>query len=286
MPNRNRCQGSAPTAALLALLLLILVASTLYAFIAKVWWFPRSITSIGNEIDHQFFLTLVITGVVFVLSQVGLAWIVWQYRDHGQKVQFSRGNNSMEVIWTLATFVMFVGLGVMAKNAWAQVHFLPAAPSAVQVEVISQQFAWNFHYPGKDGILGHTDPNLVSASTGNPIGLDPNDKNGLDDIVVPLLIVPVNHQVELVLRSQDVIHSFYIRELRLKQDLVPGMMIPIHFTANQVGEYEIACAELCGLGHYKMHSCMQVVSDDDYQKWLAGGGQSIQSGNTKIGECQ
>jgi cytochrome c oxidase subunit II len=286
MQPRHRCAGSAASAVILSLLLLILVGSTLYIFIAKVWWFPGSITTLGDEIDHQFSLTLVITGIVFVLSQVGLAWVVWQYRDHGQPVKFSRGNNTMEVVWTLATFVMFVGLGAMAKNAWAQVHFRAAAPDALQVHVIGQQFAWNFQYPGKDGVFGRTDPNLVSASTGNPIGLDSNDKNAADDIVVPVLVVPLNHQVQLTLYSQDVIHSFYIRELRLKQDLVPGMQIPIHFTANQVGEYELACAELCGLGHYRMHSCMQVVSAADYQAWIANGGQPMQIGNMKIGECQ
>jgi len=286
MQPKRQCAGSAATAALLALILLILVGSTLYIFIKKVWWFPVSITTLGNEIDHQFALTLLITGIVFVLSQVGLAWVIWQYRERGRAVKFSRGNNTMEVIWTLATFVMFVGLGVMAKNAWAQVHFRQAAADALQVRVIAQQFAWNFQYSGKDGAFGRTIPDLVSASTGNPIGLDSNDKNATDDIVVPILVVPVNHEVQLILRSQDVIHSFYIRELRLKQDLVPGMEIPIHFTANQIGEYELACAELCGLGHYRMHSCMQVVSDADYQAWIANGGQPMQAGNMKIGGCQ
>lgn len=284
--HRNRCAGSAATAVVLALLILFLVGSTVYIFAAKTWWFPTAITTVGQQIDHQFFLTLIITGIVFILSQVGLAWAVWRYRDQGQKVQFSRGNNTMEVLWTLATLIMFVGLGVMAKNAWAEVHFREAAPGALPVEITAQQFAWNFRYPGPDGKFGRTDPSLVSASSGNPVGLDLNDPTAKDDVVVPVLVVPVGHEVELQLRSQDVIHSFYVRELRLKQDLVPGMLIPIHFTANEIGEYEIACAELCGLGHYRMRSCMQVVSQADYDKWLASGGQAMQSGSMKIGECQ
>jgi len=284
--HRNRCAGSAATAVVLALLILILVGSTVYIFAAKTWWFPTSITTVGNQIDHQFFLTLVITGIVFILSQVGLAWVIWRYRDHGQKVEFTRGNNTMEVLWTLATFIMFVGLGVMAKNAWAEVHFREAAPGALPIEITAQQFAWNFRYPGPDGKFGRTDPSLVSASSGNPVGLDLNDPAAKDDVVVPVLVVPVGREVELQLRAQDVIHSFYVRELRLKQDLVPGMLIPIHFTANEIGEYEIACAELCGLGHYRMRSCMQVVSQADYDKWLAGGGQAMPSGSMKIGECQ
>jgi len=284
--HRNRCAGSAAPAVVLALLILFLVGSTVYIFAAKTWWFPTSITTVGNQIDHQFFLTLVITGIVFILSQVGLAWAIWRYRDRGQPVKFTRGNNTMEVLWTLATFIMFVGLGVMAKNAWAEVHFREAAPGALPIEITAQQFAWNFRYPGPDGKFGRTDPSLVSASSGNPVGLDLNDPAAKDDVVVPVLVVPVGREVELQLRSQDVIHSFYVRELRLKQDLVPGMLIPIHFTANQIGEYEIACAELCGLGHYRMRSCMQVVSPEDYDKWLAGGGQAMPSGSMKIGECQ
>lgn len=286
MEKRNRCAGSAATPVILASLILILVVSTLYIFINKVWWFPASITTVGDQIDHQFAVTLLITGIVFVASQVGLAWAVWRFRDRGQTVHFSRGNNTMEVVWTLATLIMFVGLGVMAKNAWAEVHFRDAVAGAIPIEVTAQQFAWNFRYAGPDGKFGRTDPTLVSASSGNPIGLDGNDPTGKDDIVVPVLVVPLNHEVELTLRAQDVIHSFYVRELRLKQDLVPGMQIPIHFLATQIGEYEIACAELCGLGHYRMHSCMQVVSDADYQAWLAGGGQAIQRGSMKIGECQ
>jgi cytochrome c oxidase subunit 2 len=286
MQTRKRCAGSAAAGMVLALLLLILVGSTLYIFAAKVWWFPTSITTLGNEIDHQFDLTLYITGIVFVLSQLGLAWVVWRYRDRGQRAHFSHGNNTMEVLWTAATLILFVGLGVMAKNAWAQVHFRDAAPNAVPIEVVAQQFAWNFHYPGPDATMGRTSPADVSASTSNPIGLVADDPAGKDDIVVPILVVPVNQEISLILKSQDVIHSFYIRELRLKQDLVPGMVIPIHFAPTQTGEYELACAELCGLGHYRMHSCMQVVSEADYNAWLAGGGQSLQRGNMKIGECQ
>ncbi|MGH9776180.1 MAG: cytochrome c oxidase subunit II [Candidatus Acidiferrales bacterium] len=286
MRTRNRCAGSAVPAVFLALLILILVVSTVYIFMVKKWWFPPPITELGGQIDHQFVVTLVATGIVFVLSQLGLAWAVVRFRDRGQKATFSRGNNVLEVLWTLLTFILFVSLGLMAKNAWAQVHFREAAPDALPIEVTGQQFAWNFRYPGPDKTFGRTDVKFVDASVGNPVGIDPNDPAGKDDIVVPVLVVPVNQEVQLTLLSQDVIHSFYVRELRLKQDLVPGMVIPIHFRPEKVGEYEIACAELCGLGHYRMHSCMQVVAPEDYQAWLAGGGQALQRGNMIIGACQ
>ena len=156
----------------------------------------------------------------------------------------------------------------MGHKAWAEVRFTPAEPSAIQVEVTTNQFVFNFRYPGPDGKFGRLDPAQISASTGNPLGLDSNDPAGKDDVVVPTLTVPVDHQIELLLRSQDVIHNFYVRELRLQQDAVPGMVIPIHFTANQIGRYDVVCTQLCGLGHYRMHTFLDVVSESDYQAFL------------------
>ena len=268
MQRKDSRAGSSLVSVCLAIFLLLFTISTLYVFVAKTWWFPAPITSIGRDIDQQFHRTLIITGIVFVLSQLGLAWAVFRYRDRGQRARHIEGNQVMEVLWTLATLVLFVGLGIYAQRAWAEVHFRPAAPGALQIEVTGQQFVWNFRYPGPDGKFGRLDPKLVNASGGNPLGLDANDPAGKDDVVVPVMAVPVNRQVELLIRSQDVTHSFFVRELRLKQDAVPGMLIPIHFTATQVGQYEIPCAELCGLGHYRMRSFLTVMSQEDYDKWL------------------
>ena len=112
-------------------------------------------------------------------------------------------------------------------------------------------------------------PELVSASTGNPVGLDPKDPAGKDDVVSPVMYVPVDREVEILIRTQDVTHSFYVREIRLKQDAVPGMTIHMHFNATDIGQYEIACAELCGLGHYRMHTFFYVVSQADFDKWMS-----------------
>jgi cytochrome c oxidase subunit 2 len=268
MQRKNSCAGSTATSFLLALFLLFFTVSTLYVFIVKTWWFPNAITAIGHEIDQQFHRTLIITGIVFVLSQLALGWVVFRYRDRGQRAEHSEGNQVMEVLWTMATLVLFVGLGFYAERAWAENHFREAGPGAIQIEVTGMQFAWNFRYAGPDGKFGQLDPSLVNASGGNPLGLDPKDPNGKDDLVVPVMAVPVNREVELLIRSQDVTHSFFVRELRLKQDAVPGMVIRIHFTAQKPGQYEILCAELCGLGHYKMHSYLSVLSEADYEKWL------------------
>src|SRR5712671_2110728 len=261
-------RGSTSIALALATFIVLMTVITVYIFMAKVWWFPPAINDIGHEIDAQFARTFLITGVVFVLAQLGLALAIFKFRDHGQKATYFEGNNTMEIIWTLATVVLFVGLGLYARNAWAEVHFMGAEPGALQVEVTGQQFVWNFRYAGSDGKFGREKPELVSASTGNPVGLDPTDPASKDDIVSPVIVVPAGREVDLTIRSQDVTHSFFVRELRLKQDAVPGMEIHMHFTANEPGDYEIACAELCGLGHYRMHSMLSVLSEADFEKWL------------------
>ena len=261
-------RGSAATAGLLSLLIVTLVVVTVYIFVSRLWEAPPSITSVGNEIDHQYDLTLIVTGTVFILSQLGLAYAIFRFRDRGQRAKYTHGNNTMEVVWTSATVILFVGLGLMGYKAWAEMRFAQAAPNAIQVEVTENQFVYNFRYAGPDGKFGKLDPKLISASTGNPLGLDPNDPAGKDDIVVPTLTVPVDHEIELLLRSQDVIHNFYVRELRLQQDAVPGMVIPMHFTANKIGRYEVVCTQLCGLAHYRMRTFLDVVSESDYEDFL------------------
>lgn len=279
MLRRRRSAGSTAPALIFSLLLVFLVGITVYLFAAKTWWFPKSITAFGVEVDNQFHRTLVITGIVFVLSQLGLAYAVFKFRDRGQRASSSHGNTSMEVLWTLATVVMFVGLGILARNAWAEVHFRQASPGAMKVEVVGQQFQWSFRYPGPDGVFGRfksVEQAKAQRDRGNqnasPWQLDPSDPAGKDDIVLgpgSEMAIPVNREIEVWLRSQDVTHSFFVRELRLKQDAVPGMLLKIHFTATEIGTYEIPCAELCGLGHYRMHTNLRVLSQADFDKWLA-----------------
>lgn len=268
MVRKNSQRGSTSAALGMATFLVLMTGITVYIFAAKIWWFPVAITDFGHEIDQQFTRTLILTGIVFVGAQLGLAWAVFRFRDQGQRASYFEGNNTMEIVWTLATLVLFVGLGLYARNAWAEVHFMGASPGAIPIEVTGQQFAWNFRYAGPDNKFGRTRPESVSASTGNPVGVDPTDPAGKDDIVSPIMAVPVGREVELIIRAQDVTHSFFVRELRMKQDAVPGMEIHMHFTAETIGNYEIVCAELCGLGHYRMHSMLQVMSEPDYEKWL------------------
>ncbi len=279
MLRQHARKGSTAVALILSLLITLLVAITVYLFVAKTWWFPISITAFGNEVDNQFHRTLIITGIVFALSQLALAYAIFKFRDRGQRARYVEGHSMMEVVWTLATLVMFVGLGIMAKNAWAEVHFRGAAPGAMKVEVVGQQFQWSFRYPGPDGAFGrYKTVEQAEAQrkrgdqSASPWQLDPADPVGKDDIVLgpgSEMAIPVNREVEVYLRSQDVTHSFFVRELRLKQDTVPGMTIRVHFSATEIGTYEIPCAELCGLGHYRMRTNLKVMSQPDFDKWLA-----------------
>jgi cytochrome c oxidase subunit II len=263
--------GSTAVALIFGLFIVVLTAATIYLFMSKASWnpgFPATITAFGALVDAQYHRTLVITGVIFVLAQLGLAWAIWKFRDRGQKVVYFEGHTGMEMVWTLATLVMFVGLGIYGERAWAEARFDDAPAGALQIEVTGQQFQWNFRYAGPDGLWGTIKPELISASTGNPLGLDPQDPNGKDDVVNPELFVPQGRDVEVLIRTQDVTHDFFVRELRLKQDAVPGLIIHLHFNATVPGVYEIACAELCGSNHNRMRSFMHVVPQAEYDQWM------------------
>jgi cytochrome c oxidase subunit 2 len=245
-----------------------------YFFIAKTWWLPAGASVAAAGIDHHFSTTYILMGAVFVAAQVILGYFAWQYRDRGsasRQAQYSHGNNTLEITWTVLTLILFVGLNFMSSSIWASERFRPAAPGAVQVEVTAMQFAWYFRYPGADGKFGATKPELQDASAGGEgaIGLDTTDPASKDDVVAGTMYVPVNREVDVTLRAADVIHSFFSPAMRFKQDAVPGIAIHMHFTPITVGDYEIACSQLCGLGHYKMRGILKVVNQEDYDKWLA-----------------
>ncbi len=261
--------GSAAPAALFALAIVILVSATVLVFMSHQYAAPAPITADARSVDNQFHLTLWLVGILFALAQLALAFAVLRFRDRGQRAHSFSGNNALEVLWTTAAVVLFLGLGALGRKAWAAVRYTPSVPGSIQIEVTGMQFQFVFRYPGPDGKFGRLDPALVSASTGNPLGLDENSPEGKDDIVTSgTLAVPVGHPIELLIRSQDVIHDFFVRELRLQQDAVPGLVIPIHFTPDRIGDYDIVCTQLCGLGHQKMHAVLQVMSEPDYENFL------------------
>lgn len=255
----------------LAVIIWILTVGSVSLFFVKKWWFPTSIADHAPALDRQFMLTIIVVGIAFTAAQVGLGYMVWKYRDTGNRdrATYTHGSSKLEVIWTMVTAVIFIGLAVMGQSVWASLRFNEAPAGAFQVEVVAQQFQWNFHYAGKDGVFGRTDPKLIDDSSLNFIGLDDADPNARDDSVHSVLAVPVNRPVELALRSKDVIHNFWVPQLRFKQDLVPGMVIRVHFTPNTTGKYELACAELCGQLHFKMKSYMLVLPEEEHRALIA-----------------
>ena len=260
---------------LLAIVVWAITLAMAVPFVTQTWWMPESITALGDQIDEAFNWTLIGTGVIFVLAQAALGYAVWQFsRPTDKPASDSHGNNKLEFLWTTAATIIFVSLTFLGYSVWAETRFIeqksmePAADRLV-VEVTGQQFVWNMRYAGEDNQFGPTDIALIDDAAGNPVGLDRSAPGGADDIMVPEMQVPVNREVEVVLKSKDVLHNFFVPELRIKLDTVPGLVGKLRFTATKEGKYEIVCSELCGLGHYKMRSFLHVVSEEEYDAWIA-----------------
>ncbi|MCA1602943.1 MAG: cytochrome c oxidase subunit II [Acidobacteria bacterium] len=249
----------------LAVIIWVLTLLSVSLFFINKWWFPTAISSHAAALDRQFLITIIVVGIAFTAAQVGLGYMVWKYREDADRSRatYTHGSSKLEVIWTVVTAIIFIGLAVMGQSVWASLRFNDAPAGSYQIEVVAQQFQWNFHYPGTDGVFGRTDPNLIDDSSLNFIGIDEADPNAKDDAVHSVLAIPSGRPVELLLRSKDVIHNIWVPQLRFKQDLVPGMVIRVHFTANTPGKYELACAELCGQLHFKMKSYLLVLPDDE-----------------------
>jgi cytochrome c oxidase subunit 2 len=239
----------------LATLLLVGVSTFLFT---KTWLPP--LVSNRAAIDHSMWWSLIVTGVVFIGTNLLLAWFGWKYQDGaGRSAAYWHHNPRLEWTWTLVTAGIMLVFLVNALSLWAQVT--SAAPAdAFVIEVTGQQFAWNVRYPGKDGIFGRTEVKEVNPGGLNFIGLDRSDPNAADDIMLQnQLYLPEGRPVRVRLRSLDVIHSFFLPNFRVKQDAVPGMTSETWFIPEKVGDYELACAEHCGLGHYRMRGLVHVV---------------------------
>jgi len=209
-------------------------------------WLPEDVSTYGHEIDSLFYLIYYITGVAFILVTVLMVVFVVMYRERndGRRATYSHGNTTLEIIWTVIPAAIFIVLSFMSVNTWAKIKRNPPATD-FEINVTAKQFNWDVGYPGPDGKLG----------TEDDIKFD-ND-----------LHVPVHKVVRLHLSSSDVIHSFFIPNMRFKQDVVPGRTIIGWFEATKPGKYELPCAELCGFGHSGMKGWLHVHSAEDYKKW-------------------
>ena len=235
--------------------------------------FPADISLHGHRIDDLFYLTTYLTGIAFILVVAALVYFLIRYRQReGHTAYYTHGENrgalTFHLVLGALVFIMDVAVIYNEFFAWdALWAHPPAQEDAFVVRVVSERFAWNVHYPGDDGVFGATDPALFAED--NLIGLDEWDPNAEDDLVtINNLHVPVNQPVLVELVSKDVLHSFFLPNLRVKQDVVPGLTTKIWFEATQTGNFEIACAELCGLGHYRMRGFLTVDTPEGLEAWI------------------
>ncbi|HEY7289384.1 MAG TPA: hypothetical protein VH583_06060 [Vicinamibacterales bacterium] len=232
---------------------------------------PVEASAHAGEIDHMISLVHWLMLVLFVGWGAFFAFVLVRFRKganpranyEGAKGKISKG---LEVGIVVVEMVLLV---FYAIPAWAKrVSNFPSENEAVVVRVVGEQFAWNVQYPGPDGKFGRTDINLVTAD--NPLGLDRSDPAAKDDITtINQLNLPVDRPVLVHLSTKDVIHSFGLYEMRVKQDAIPGLTIPVWFIPTRVGDYEITCSQLCGLGHFRMRGFLTIQSAADFQSWLA-----------------
>jgi cytochrome c oxidase subunit II len=242
---------------------------------------PVAASAHAGEIDHMIVLVHWLMLIMFVGWGLFFLFVLIRFRRGANpKASYSGAKGKFAKGTEIAVGLVEVGLLIFyAIPAWAtRVRDFPKDSEAVVVRVVGEQFAWNIQYPGADGKFGRTDIKLVSAD--NPLGLDRNDQDAKDDITtINQLNLPVDRPVLVHLMSKDVIHSFGLYEMRVKQDAVPGLSIPVWFIPNRVGEYEIACSQLCGLGHFRMRGFVTIQSADDYSKWMADQVKELRSSN-------
>lgn len=213
------------------------------------WMLPPGASTFAGEIDWLYYLVLAVTGVAFVAVELALVWFLFRYRARpGRKATYVHGSTKAEVIWTSVTALVVVIIGVLSAPAWRHIKGRDSVPAdAMPIAITAKQFEWHVAYPGPDGALGTAD----------------------DDTLRGQIHVPVNRPTVATLSSEDVIHSFFVPAFRIKQDAVPGMHIRVWFQPTKPGVYELGCAELCGLGHYRMRAVVTVHTAEDYDRWTA-----------------
>jgi len=254
----------------------------------------------GSSLDSVFKITLFFTGIVFIITHVLLFWFTYKFHGReGSKAKFISHDNKLEVIWTAVPAIVMTFLVVGGLNAWNKVMAdVKPDDKAIEIEATAYQFAWTLRYPGPDGLLGTKNYKLIGGA--NDIGQDWTDPKNYDDIKPDKLVLPVGQKVRIRIVARDVLHNFYLPQFRVKMDAVPGMPTYFVFTPTKTTEeyraelkkypeynepadpkdpngkkrweafeYELACAELCGNGHFSMRREVKIVSQEEYNKWLS-----------------
>ncbi len=265
-------------------IIIVALGSVVFHLLSPWWWTP--IASNWSYIDNTIELTFWITGIVFVAVVLFVAYCVFNFRhEEGRKAIYEPENKKLELWLTVAT-----GIGVAAMLApglfvWGQFVTVPAG--AAEMEIVGQQWQWSYRLPGKDNKLGTSFTNLITPE--NPLGVNPSDTAGQDDLVVEggEIHVPLGQPVKVLLRAVDVLHDFYVPEFRAKMDIIPGMVTYFWFTPTRTGTFDVLCAELCGVGHHMMRGKVIVDNEAEYRTWveqqktfaeLSGGGTKTAEG--------
>jgi cytochrome c oxidase subunit II len=257
---------------LVAVTLVLITIASAVPILAHIWMPPADISTHGHLIDEQMADTMAEAGICFISAQLLLAVFIWMFsnrRPQDKIRNFPGGAKALVAAAGLLVGTEVLALGFFGTKAWADIYFKPAAADSLPVQVQAGQFAFYFRYPGADGKFGPLHPDKINEANQNIFGLDvDNDADSKDDIVTAEMGIPVNKEIHLLMHAKDVGHSFYVRELRIQQDFVPGLDLSLHFTATKVGRYEIVCTQLCGLGHYNMKAYLNVMSQTDYDDWI------------------
>ena len=250
------------------LILIILVAGVgSFVVATHLWWLQPLASVQGRVIDQYFNAILFVTAVAFVATHLFLAAALMRYGARGkERASHWHEHLGAELTWTLVPGAAFIALGILGVFTWSKIYSAPPSNAQV-VEVTGRQFFWYVRYAGPDGKFARTDVKFVSQS--NPLGLDPNDPATKTNVIIlNELHMIANRPIEVRVRSVDVIHSFFLPNFRVKQDAVPGRTFAIWFTPDTEGKYQIACAQLCGTGHYTMRGNVTVESQDAFDQWL------------------
>ena len=248
------------------LLLFVVLGSVIFHLLSPWWWTP--IASNWGGIDATVQLTFLLTGIVFVLVLLFMIYCIVKYRyREDRRGEYQPEDKKLEMRLTVLTTIGVIALLAPGLMVWND--YVNPPEDAIPIEVMGQQWSWSFRLTGEDGILGTSDVRNISPE--NPFGLNPKDPNGQDDILLEGddLHLLVDKPVKVLLRSIDVLHDFYVPQFRAKMDLVPGMITYYWFTPTREGEFEILCAELCGVGHHVMRGLVVVDNESSYQEWIS-----------------
>ena len=247
-------------------LVVLVIGSVVFHLLSPWWWTP--IATNWVFMDNMISLTFWITGFVYVVILLFVAYCVYKFRyREGRVAAYEPENNKLETWLTVVTSLGVAALLAPGLVVWFQ--FVTVPEDATEVEVVGQQWSWSFRLPGADGKLGTADNRLISDD--NILGINPEDPYGQDDIVIDGddLHLAVGQPVKMLLRSVDVLHNFYVPEFRAKMDMVPGMITYYWMEPTRVGTYDVLCAELCGTGHAYMRGTVLIDTDEDYALWIS-----------------